>query len=488
MVILPTVIHSRAKNNNKITFFKKTISFLQQQAEQSEQQAKQEHQEEEEARKVWQQQEEAHQRVQEATTRLQTVARQLMAMENSIPKKGIKLVPCLPLVDKEVVDVDKTVLLNFKLKIRPNGSNDNTYEKSIRRFSDGSPTIWIQTLQDIQEVWQQNKIAGPQDRAALVKTILRDDALTVFLASLEGQTDAEGVEGTVGTPMTTEMVEVALNAVTASVFPHRALETQKLWMRRHMKKPAGMSYRLLQAKVMKMNKSLPLFPEGTMEAKFNNAELLELLEFALPATWRAKFDLDGYVPTKHDRARLLKECEAIERNEKLDSSLNNQKQMPKKKEMDKKPAVVRKMSNNPKLKYCTEHGPNVTHDSSKCWVIHPELKPSKFDKSEKFAGQGKAMKALLKNTSKSELFNMFLSSQKETTKTKVTTSGTKGTKKRTKKEQRFPESSDESVQHMECETPAASDTEATPPPSDDEIMTKPLKKQKRVRQLGQAEK
>jgi hypothetical protein len=44
-------------------------------------------------------------------------------------------------------------------------------------------------------------------------------------------------------------------------------------------------------------------------------EIIGLLEWSLPAPWRAKFDLDGYIPTLHSKTRLIEACEAIERNE-----------------------------------------------------------------------------------------------------------------------------------------------------------------------------
>ena len=37
------------------------------------------------------------------------------------------------------------------------------------------------------------------------------------------------------------------------------------------------------------------------------------MEFALPNAWRAKFDLAGYIPTDHDKTRLVLEGEQIER-------------------------------------------------------------------------------------------------------------------------------------------------------------------------------
>jgi hypothetical protein len=38
------------------------------------------------------------------------------------------------------------------------------------------------------------------------------------------------------------------------------------------------------------------------------------MEWSLPATWRAKFDLDSYIPTLHSRAKLIEVCEAIEQS------------------------------------------------------------------------------------------------------------------------------------------------------------------------------
>ena len=408
-------------------------------------------------------------------------------VEASVPRKGIKLVPCLPLVDEEVIDVDKTFLVSFSLKIKPNGSNEHNYKKTVRRFSEGSPSQWIQTLQDINEIWTQNKMNGAQDQAATVRTILRDDALTVFEGSLESQTEAT-TEGGSATPVTIEKVDKALAMVSASVFPHRALETQKLWMRRHMKKPSTMSYRLMQAKVLKMNRSLVLFPEGSEGSKFSNHEILEILEFALPASWRAKFDLDSYIPTKHDRNRLLAECEAIERNEKVEHSVVKPKNGKQKEKSEK--SNTQRTPRSLKLKFCSEHGPNTTHSSDKCWILHPNLKPSKFDKAETFPRKGKAMKAMLQNTSKSELLSMIMQSQKTTipSKEKSNSKGGKAPKKRAKVEVAASDSSDESVQMMDEDTSLPSENEATPPPSDDEIIKKSSKKkQKRISQLGQAE-
>jgi hypothetical protein len=70
---------------------------------------------------------------------------------------------------------------------------------------------------------------------------------------------------------------------------------------------------------------LTLFPNATEASKFSEGELFGLLEWSLPATWRAKFDLDGYIPTLHSRARLIEACEAIEQSKTGIWNLNEKK-------------------------------------------------------------------------------------------------------------------------------------------------------------------
>jgi hypothetical protein len=100
------------------------------------------------------------------------------------------------------------------------------------------------------------------------------------------------------------MIETALTHVSKNIFPHGALEIQKLWMRRAVRKPKDTTVRKLVAIITKMNKSLTRFPGANDEDKFNADELLEMIEWALPVRWRAKFDLDRYVPSLYDKARL----------------------------------------------------------------------------------------------------------------------------------------------------------------------------------------
>ena len=177
---------------------------------------------------------------------------------------------------------------------------------------------------------------------------------------------------------------------------------------------------------------------------------LGVLEYALPTHWHQKFDLDGYVPTEHDRARLLRECEALERNEPGEMG----KRIPKKKKgkKEKKPAPAIKKT--AKGKYCTEHGWG-THSSSECWTLHPELMPEKFKTNKANKGKNKPEKeshAMLKAVMKEQLQEL-LTTMQSSRKRKVSFK----TKKAAQKRKVVVDSDTDNSLHEMEETPELSD-------------------------------
>ena len=250
------------------------------------------------------------------------------------------------------------------------GQPDNAtkYKKFVRKFSNGTPQAWIELLRDLKEIWTQNSINGGTDRASTVRALVHEDSVTAFESALqEARTNAEGEEQ----PMTAEHVEAALRAVATTVFPHRALEIQKLWMNRKMYKPAELTTRQTAAAIARLNNSLPLFPGGNEGSKFSEQEIVGLLEWSLPPAWRRKFDLDGYIPSLDTRARLIEACEAIERNEVVEDRESSNK----KKGNDAKPksnysdSTTKKGEGKKKKFFCTEHGYNTTHSTASCYTL-----------------------------------------------------------------------------------------------------------------------
>jgi hypothetical protein len=210
------------------------------------------------------------------------------------------------------MEEEKGMYLSFEIKTRvgqPAGGT--TYRKFVRKFEEGTPQQWIDLLKDLEEIWTQNSMTGGTDRASTVRALVRGESAIAFEAALtDTMVDVEGIS----TRTTTDHVTTALQAVTTTVFPHRALEMQRQWMQRKMHKPADLPTRQMAAAINRLNNSLPLFPLGSTESKFSEKEIVGLLEWSLPQAWRSKFDLDGYVPSLHSKMRLIEACKAIERN------------------------------------------------------------------------------------------------------------------------------------------------------------------------------
>jgi hypothetical protein len=199
----------------------------------------------------------------------------------------------------ESVEDDKSCFITIELRARVNAPTSSaTYKKYIKKFEEGSAQEWIDLQRDIQEIWTQNAITGGTDRASTARALLRGESLTSFEASLDEARRNE-VDGVAGAPLQieSELVDTAMTAVATTVFTYRALEIQRLWMTRGMQKPYEMITRKTAAAITRISNALPFFPGGTDTSKFSDSEVVGLLEWCLPPSWRTKFDLDGYVPT-----------------------------------------------------------------------------------------------------------------------------------------------------------------------------------------------
>jgi len=267
-------------------------------------------------------------------------------------------------------------------------------------------------------------------------------------------------------PVTEPMIVKSLSAVAETVFPFRALFVQKQWMRRGMRKPRHLSFRKMAAAVGRMSNNLPLFPKGSESDRFSTAEQVELLEWSIPQAWRTKFDLEGYVPTSHSRERLIKECEAIERNE---STYENKKKPVGKAISHKKSRSAKYKANEPnrksgtsmsKLFYCSEHGNNPTHATDKCFTIKNRAENAKGHTAHLTKKSFKReINVLAKKRDKKKVLEMFANVLKAET-AKLPKS--KFVRKKTKKilaSESDSSDDDESVNMIDVTSDVASDTE-----------------------------
>ena len=286
-----------------------------------------------------------------------------MNLNDRIPRKPPRgMEPCLTLFPKPSQEAEEKDLVEFTMKVRAgSGATAPSYKRRVARFANGTPTEWIDLLESLEELFTQNSLTTPDDRDNAIKTVLRGDSLTAYESTVQEERENPEIPGNY-MALTLDNIITGLHAVSTEVFPHRALAMQKLWMRRHMLKPAEVGIRKIASAVTQMNAKLIRFAGATEEDLFSNAELLEILEWTLPPSWRAKFDATGYVPTEHNKARLIAEGEQIERSESHGSV--NAVTAPK---AAAKPPEKGKLAG--KKFFCKHHGPDKGHDSKDCYFL-----------------------------------------------------------------------------------------------------------------------
>src|SRR5688500_2329999 len=222
-------------------------------------------------------------------------------LSSSTLKKTSFLKPVLPLVPEVIPksEDNQRSIITMELKSQAGVAGSATYKKKIALFDEGTPQEWIDTQRDIFEVWKQNNIATPEDRMSIIKAVLRGETLTTFDSAVaELKIDENGDE----VALTMDMLNSALAEVSNTIFLFRALDVQKQWMRKTLRKPKDLTTRQTAAALSRTNNCLPLFPGGDEDSKFTPSELLEILECSLPFTWRQKFDYEGCIPSDWDKA------------------------------------------------------------------------------------------------------------------------------------------------------------------------------------------
>jgi hypothetical protein len=201
------------------------------------------------------------------------------------------------------------------------------------------------------------------------------------------------------------------------VFPYRALEIQRLWMNRGMRKPYELTTRKTTAAITRINNAFPLFPGGTEASKFSNTEVIGLLESSRPPSKRSKFDLDGYIPTLDSKAKLIENCEAIKRNQN-DTQQAKPAHKEKKSKSEKSQNSTGKCESGTNNKYCSEHGKNSTHNTSDCFTLknRKNNEQNGNEKNGKTVGRTfsnhnfqRELNAMAKRSSKKEVIDLYAS-------------------------------------------------------------------------------
>ena len=172
--------------------------------------------------------------------------------------------------------------------------------------------------------------------------------------------------------------------------PYKALEKQKRFMRRKMRKPANMTTRTYVNNLLRINTDeLPQLPPFSPTQSLREDELIDIVTFGIPKSWVRKMDEHDFDPVVKGLAATIVFCERMESSEDFTPDAD-QKISTKKTSTSKKYKSDRKNSGPRHGKWCDYHEVN-THNTSERETLK-KLKASRSSGNDKPAHKNKTWK------------------------------------------------------------------------------------------------
>eukprot|EP00957_Ditylum_brightwellii_P041533 3145446-Ditylum_brightwellii.AAC.1 len=139
---------------------------------------------------------------------------------------------------------------------------------------------WLKFLQNLQAIITEQNTTTNHGMYAITKSILQGNVLVAFK-------NAEGVNGPQSEPNYKKMMQ----DVHVHMLPLQAYVVQTWYMWRALTKPYKMSLQFFVARFNKINDQLEQFlprNDGTPQVKLAGSKLMDVLENAMPKSWKAK--------------------------------------------------------------------------------------------------------------------------------------------------------------------------------------------------------
>jgi hypothetical protein len=223
------------------------------------------------------------------------------------PGKG-RINPPIPLERAESRSLTKGEYLAYKLRNDPADDSSPTYELTVPYFSTGTCEEWIKFRANVDKVLQGQHVTTGPAKFLVARRLLTGDALSVFNAALDE----------LGTSETNNSYELCMDALARHVFPKRASQLQKRYMRRFVRKPASITTKQFAARLQELNAYLPKFPTAasgqTAVTKLDDDEVVDIMEFGVPRSWQRKMvehDFDVMTASIHDFVDFCDRMETI---------------------------------------------------------------------------------------------------------------------------------------------------------------------------------
>ena len=212
---------------------------------------------------------------------------------------------------------DDDAVMSFKLRSNPTLSKSPQYEMQAKIFATGTTEQFILWKRDLYKIIKGQNITQPQDKFTMARRLLSGDALSVF-ESFSANCDESTEEG----------FEATMQALAKHIFPRNALANQKSWLRRsrQARKTNDLLTRRWVARIQEINMMLPEFPpDFSKEQELRSEDLIEILEYGIPNTWKAKMVELGFIPADHTPTEFVECCEKFESAEQMLGLTHNPK-------------------------------------------------------------------------------------------------------------------------------------------------------------------
>ena len=276
-------------------------------------------------------------------------------------KGNRKVKPILPLVpeDDDLEYGDSTRVASFKLRTVPADANSAKYSFAIQ-IMDGTRSV-RQAINWYNRTKKLFRGLGLTDVAAkdnLIKELVKDAPLAAYTAAVSSRralawahakdaaevlaagarasgesaadyrTRIEAVRNGVAEPdVNDDMIDHGLGSVIESVCPYKALEKQKRYMRRFMRKPADMLTRNYVNHIIRMNnEEIPCLPPFLPGQGLSEDEIVDIVLYGVPKSWINKMDEHDFDPLAHSLEELISFCERLESAEQLERGAAENKQ------------------------------------------------------------------------------------------------------------------------------------------------------------------
>jgi hypothetical protein len=144
----------------------------------------------------------------------------------------------------------------------------------------------------------------------MTRCLLDGDALAAFNRHASTQTQVNDAKYT-----------LCVQALANHVFPKNALAVQRQWFHRYLHKRIEDSMHEFVAWINEINGMMGEFPPDFYKMQMiSKTEMKDLLEFAVPTSWRVKMVEHAFHPIEHDLPDIVEFCEWQEFTERVTKS------------------------------------------------------------------------------------------------------------------------------------------------------------------------